>query len=282
MKSIHSPKKGFTLIELLVVIAIIAILAAILFPVFAQAKRAAKSAATLSNVKQLSVSAKLYATDSDDTTVMTQYFDVAPWHGWSHLIQPYMKNESIMNDVARRVPEYNGVRTFDPGGGAEVWQVWAWNVNIGINRYGYGSERNYIRTETSFEDPSARAAFMVHGPATGATAAQGLNRGHFVFTPYSMCANYGNYRSTTGNAFHYNWVYQAAVDYHANGIITAFADGSAKKIPVTRVTFDNRDFGGDYNCAVVNNINFQNTALVPNQKQADALKYWGKYYDLSF
>ena len=44
---------AFTLIELLVVIAIIAILAAILFPVFAQAKLAAKKTSDLSNVKQL-------------------------------------------------------------------------------------------------------------------------------------------------------------------------------------------------------------------------------------
>ncbi|MER3495961.1 MAG: hypothetical protein C4320_03630 [Armatimonadota bacterium] len=45
--------RGFTLIELLVVIAIIAILAAILFPVFAQAKAAAKHAKTVSNQKQI-------------------------------------------------------------------------------------------------------------------------------------------------------------------------------------------------------------------------------------
>lgn len=60
-------RKGFTLIELLVVIAIIAILAAILFPVFAQAKVAAKKAADLSNVKQIGTSTILYLNDYDDT-----------------------------------------------------------------------------------------------------------------------------------------------------------------------------------------------------------------------
>ena len=58
--------KAFTLIELLVVIAIIAILAAILFPVFAQAKVAAKGAADLSNVKQLALGTVMYSGDYDD------------------------------------------------------------------------------------------------------------------------------------------------------------------------------------------------------------------------
>jgi prepilin-type N-terminal cleavage/methylation domain-containing protein len=60
-------KKAFTLIELLVVIAIIAILAAILFPVFAQAKEAAKKTTTLSNFKQTALAFNIYATDADDT-----------------------------------------------------------------------------------------------------------------------------------------------------------------------------------------------------------------------
>lgn len=59
-------RKAFTLIELLVVIAIIAILAAILFPVFAQAKEAAKKAADLSNVKQQTLGQMQYLADSDD------------------------------------------------------------------------------------------------------------------------------------------------------------------------------------------------------------------------
>ncbi|MCG9895744.1 MAG: prepilin-type N-terminal cleavage/methylation domain-containing protein [Fimbriimonadaceae bacterium] len=59
-------KKAFTLIELLVVIAIIAILAAILFPVFAQAKTAAKKTSALSNQTQISLGVILYTADYDD------------------------------------------------------------------------------------------------------------------------------------------------------------------------------------------------------------------------
>lgn len=60
-------RRGFTLIELLVVIAIIAILAAILFPVFAQAKEAAKKTTAVSNAKQLGTGFNIYLTDSDDS-----------------------------------------------------------------------------------------------------------------------------------------------------------------------------------------------------------------------
>jgi prepilin-type N-terminal cleavage/methylation domain-containing protein/prepilin-type processing-associated H-X9-DG protein len=97
--------RAFTLIELLVVIAIIAILAAILFPVFAQAKAAAKASACLSNTKQLSIATLLYTNDSDDTFPMSVYdlnnAILVPGSG-DHVftvydaLQPYMKNVAIL------------------------------------------------------------------------------------------------------------------------------------------------------------------------------------------
>jgi prepilin-type N-terminal cleavage/methylation domain-containing protein len=62
--------RGFTLIELLVVIAIIAILAAILFPVFAQAKLAAKKTAGLNQTKQIGTAMHIYLADYDDVFFM--------------------------------------------------------------------------------------------------------------------------------------------------------------------------------------------------------------------
>lgn len=59
-------RRAFTLIELLVVIAIIAILAAILFPVFAQAKEAAKKTTEISNFNQVGKATAMYNADYDD------------------------------------------------------------------------------------------------------------------------------------------------------------------------------------------------------------------------
>jgi prepilin-type N-terminal cleavage/methylation domain-containing protein len=93
----HSKRRGFTLIELLVVIAIIAILAAILFPVFAQAKNAAKKTADLSNLKQLGTAEQLYLADYDDMYHAPAHYDSPTPSGpqttlWYLMIKPYTKN----------------------------------------------------------------------------------------------------------------------------------------------------------------------------------------------
>jgi len=93
-------KKAFTLIELLVVIAIIAILAAILFPVFAQAKLAAKQTANISNLKNLGLAAIMYTNDYDDNFPLAQQINVndTSFSGldpWQVTVQPYVKNWGV-------------------------------------------------------------------------------------------------------------------------------------------------------------------------------------------
>jgi prepilin-type N-terminal cleavage/methylation domain-containing protein/prepilin-type processing-associated H-X9-DG protein len=108
-----SYKRAFTLIELLVVIAIIAILAAILFPVFAQAKAAAKKTAALNNCKQEVTATLMYMNDYDDMcrgryNASPRTGPVAPYTAqnmiWTGYIYPYVKNKQVFTDPAASSP----------------------------------------------------------------------------------------------------------------------------------------------------------------------------------
>mgnify|MGYP001182318122 CR=1 FL=1 len=102
--------KAFTLIELLVVIAIIAILAAILFPVFAQAKVAAKKTATLSNMKQNLTATMVYMSDNDDYYPLKAIIGYNPAEvavTWDKTIQPYMKNYQLLTFGEDARPKYD-------------------------------------------------------------------------------------------------------------------------------------------------------------------------------
>lgn len=97
-------KKAFTLIELLVVIAIIAILAAILFPVFAQAKEAAKKTSSLSNFKQYGTAMTIYAADNDDVFPLTMSPISAGGWRWNFLTSTPngWRNNGVQNIEPRR------------------------------------------------------------------------------------------------------------------------------------------------------------------------------------
>jgi prepilin-type N-terminal cleavage/methylation domain-containing protein len=155
-KAKPSVRAGFTLIELLVVIAIIAILAAILFPVFAQAKEAAKKAADLSNNKQILLGVQMYMGDYDDLYPMLrnspsnwQAVVTTPQVNSGHIaVDPYIKNKSIWkspNDSMGRCDAGTQYSTSEalPTGGPISYVFSYYNpasaMSFGLSGWGSGS-----------------------------------------------------------------------------------------------------------------------------------------------
>lgn len=191
-------KRAFTLIELLVVIAIIAILAAILFPVFSQAKEAAKKTSCLSNMKQIALAWPMYASNSDDVMAFPQqpytdtppgglfggqyplyaswYTSFAPLQGGSDMkagtLQPYMKNTQVTDcPSASGLPNTSGM---DP-------------VAYGLNGslyYGtdiYVGDTSNIFGPVSYSSVSHAAETMLYGEtATSMYALNSIQRGGIV------------------------------------------------------------------------------------------------------
>jgi len=163
-------KRAFTLIELLVVIAIIAILAAILFPVFAQAKAAAKGAASLSNIKQMALASLMYSGDADDTNIPAGIWGsgdpdalnptTSRYATWALLVDPYSKNIDIYSSplgnsstMAGEVKRRTGTRFMSYG----YNYTYLMQFQIG----GSPTSLNYT-SATSFAKPAETVMYAEH------------------------------------------------------------------------------------------------------------------------
>ncbi len=140
-------KRAFTLIELLVVIAIVAILAAILFPVFAQAKEAAKKTVCISNMKQIGLGLNMYAIDFDDVFCpaevnMDGQGDVPGknglhegengWKPYDQSIMPYVKNDRVFTCPSETATW--------PGFGMDAFYDGAYQPKRVTRSYGYAGQ----------------------------------------------------------------------------------------------------------------------------------------------
>lgn len=166
-------RKAFTLIELLVVIAIIAILAAILFPVFAQAKQAAKKSASISNNKQVALAAIMYEADYDDMIpIMAGWMPCAApayvcfgtsnpnqsgYLPWTQNVQPYMKNADLFRDP-------QGGDFVTPPAGYNPIAGKLGGPMYGMNPY-LASEVSYPYTATAKRPHAPRSATAISRPA---------------------------------------------------------------------------------------------------------------------
>ena len=251
---------AFTLIELLVVIAIIAILAAILFPVFAQAKAAAKKTQSLSNIKNLGTASFLYNGDSDDTFCAQGLPTADNNYGfqmtWVMHTLPYMKNYDILKDPsdnhavkAGTGPAFsyiaNGILGYGPNG----WQF-----------------RGVINASRDWFEQAPRNATAITKPAETIMFAERfkmhpeswMNPQEGVFSPWATCLigpdGVDAGKSLPGQK-DTQW---GAVDPTYKGVIAdvygggtsnfAFSDGHAKSFkPSQTVNMSATRAGGDIN-----------------------------------
>jgi prepilin-type N-terminal cleavage/methylation domain-containing protein len=88
---------GFTLMELLVVIAVMGLLAAMLFPVFAQAREAARRTTCLSNLRQLAAAHHLYVQDYDELLPAWFVPDGDQLITWPAFLHSYSRSPALLN-----------------------------------------------------------------------------------------------------------------------------------------------------------------------------------------
>ncbi len=252
-------KRAFTLIELLVVIAIIAILAAILFPVFAQAKTAAKKTVAISNQKQISTGMLLYLGDSDDTYPRRRGCELnsslnpklndgvlrcggsagfahsMTWQSWQKYVMPYVKSVDLfMHPLRQKNPT-----EWDRNG--QILNSFAINLGLfGASTSGFESVPWTGGTQTGIPNTGATMLLLempnTYGAPFVARTGSGTGSNPVTETVYPIAIK--EYwrsiflRSTGGN----NCTTTEAIDPvgggTAGGVTIGTADGSARFLSV--------------------------------------------------
>ncbi len=216
-------RKAFTLIELLVVIAIIAILAAILFPVFAQAKAAAKKTACLSNAKNIGTASMIYSSDNDD--LFPSVYDGGSGGDPIVTLYPYIKNLQIWTGYRQNFDK----ATTNPDG----------SIAYNKNDFGYnwGYEIRGAEAMLNEEKCSDGGAVVGCGGRGGIRFNAGKSNSQMA-NPSQLFAfgnTYDTPRQTMGGIDWYFDNYPGGTRnndiYFGGNIVASFADGHAKSVP---------------------------------------------------
>lgn len=278
-------RRAFTLIELLVVIAIIAILAAILFPVFAQAKLAAKKTVALAHMKETATATYLYAGDNDDTLCQTSWesaltpqpFNPAGKYqiSWTYLMQPYIKTYDIFvdpgdsNPTTPKYPCPNGAADLGKlNSSGQMYCDWIAQKYSYIPNYNLIPAHDWIPVSlTVIPEPANTISFALRRTKLANGTVLGQHKGLSGFNPSQPCAGSTKVAPQTalltGSPLRYAYWTPETITPHLNDTsdkadvirvdwsrysnqsLYAYGDGHAKAAPLAKVLDPNAYQFGD-------------------------------------
>lgn len=262
---------AFTLIELLVVIAIIAILAAILFPVFAQAKAAAKKTQAINNAKQQGTAVLIYMSDSDDMYPIAFYnntYTRDPAMGavdanHHFLVYPYTKNTQLWADPNDPASERHRETTdlIDPNTVGAAYRMEQKIFNLGLkNDYGVngqfihpqgwdGANTTHVPTSQTSIGNVAKTIYSISSIWNRSASGAPTGGGNYeVDAPCIYDGSFNDIRPGMGGFPSYWWfggwnpsspnawnVYGGVWPWHGKQVVIVYADSHTKTRNITAV-----------------------------------------------